>query len=164
VQVLSRVLGDFPAGWLQQELRGRDGGLVYASGAGAQVGLVPGNFAMIFNAQDTTVTEALRRTVATADRARKEVVSDADLARAKSKVLSSTFQARQSNADLASGMALDLLYGIDDPTGAAFLAAVEAIDAKQLREVARRRLTGPPVGVLITGSELDEDELKAIVR
>ena len=164
VQVLSRVLGDFPAGWLQQELRGRDGGLVYASGAGAQVGLVPGNFAMIFNAQDTTVTEALRRTVATADRARKEVVSDADLARAKSKVLSSTFQARQSNADLASGMALDLLYGIDDPTGAAFLAAVEAIDAKQLRAVARRRLTGPPVGVLITGSELDEDELKAIVR
>ena len=61
-------------------------------------------------------------------------------------------------------MALDLLYGIDDPTGAAFLAAVEAVDAKQLREVARRRLTGPPVGVLITGSELDEDELKAIVR
>ncbi len=163
VQVLSRVLGDFPAGWLQQELRGRDGGLVYASGAGAQVGLVPGTFAMIFNAQSSTVTEALRRSVATADRARNEIVSDADLARAKSKVLSSTFQARQSNADLAAGMALDHLYGIDDPTGAAFLAAVEAIDAQQLRDVARRRLTHPPVGVLITGSELDEDELRGLV-
>jgi len=164
VQVLSRVLGDFPAGWLQQELRGRDGGLVYASGAGAQVGLVPGTFAMIFNAQAETVTEALRRTVATAARARHEIVSEADLARAKSKVLSSTFQQRQSNADLAAGMALDLLYGIDDPTGAAFLAAVEGITAEQLRDVARRRLTDPPVGVLITGNELDEAELKAIVE
>lgn len=164
VQVLSRVLGDFPAGWLQQELRGRDGGLVYASAAGAQVGLVPGTFAMLFNAQAQTVTEALRRTMATAARAREEIVSDEDLARAKSKVLSSTFQARQSNADLAAGMALDLLYGIDDPTGTAFLAAVQAIDAKQLREVARRRLTHPPVGVLITGTELDEAELKGIVE
>ena len=163
VQVLSRVLGDFPAGWLQQELRGHDGGLVYASGAGAQVGLVPGTFAMIFNAQAQTVTEALRRTIATAARARKEVVSEDDLARAKSKVLSSIFQARQSNADLAAGMALDLLYGIDDPTGAAVLAAVEAISAEQIRDVARRRLTDPPVGVLITGTELDGDELRGLV-
>ena len=164
VMVLSRVLGDFPSGWLPQELRGRDGGLAYASGAGVQVGIVPGYFAMIFNAQATTVTEALRRTVAVANRARKGAISQDDLERAKSKVLTNTFQSRQSNADLAAGLALDHLYGIEDLSGATFRKRVQSLDAKQLQTVARRTLSGTPTGVLITGTPLDEDELKAMVQ
>ena len=95
VQVLSKVIGDFPGGWLQQELRGRGPGLVYASSAGASVGLVPGYFAMLFNTQPDTVDDALQRTLAVAERAKSELIDDATLARAKAKVLTNEFFARQ---------------------------------------------------------------------
>ncbi|MEM6853708.1 MAG: pitrilysin family protein, partial [Planctomycetota bacterium] len=103
VQVLSRVIGDFPAGWLQQELRGRGPGLVYASSAGASTGLVPGYFTMLFNTVPDTVDEALERTLGVAERARTELIDDATLARAKAKVLTTEFFGRQSNSDLAAG-------------------------------------------------------------
>ena len=163
VQVLSRVIGDFPAGWLQQELRGRGPGLVYASSAGASVGLVPGYFAMLFNTQPDTVDDALQRTIDVAERARTELIDDATLARAKAKVLTNEFFARQSNGDLATGQALDLLYGIDDLDGSAFLEQVQSLSAQDIRDAAQRYLTQPVV-VVITHEPLDEAELRAIIE
>jgi len=163
VQVLSRVLGDFPAGWLQQELRGRGPGLVYASNAGATAGLVPGYFTMLFNTQPPTVAEALERTLGVADRARNELVDDSTLARAKAKVLTTEFFGRQTNANLAAGQALDLLYGIEDLTGRDFLAEVEALTAKDLRAAARQYLTEPVV-VVVCNEELDESQLLGLIE
>ncbi|MEM8738356.1 MAG: pitrilysin family protein [Planctomycetota bacterium] len=163
IQVLSRVLGDFPAGWLQQELRGRGPGLVYASHAGAAVGLVPGYFTMLFNTQPDTVDDALERTLGVADRARSELVDDTTLNRAKAKVLTTEFFGRQTHSDLAAGQALDLLYGIDDPDGQAFLAKVQALTAQDVREAARKYL-GAPTVVVITHEPIDEDQLRDMLR
>jgi zinc protease len=163
VQVLSRVIGDFPGGWLQQELRGRGPGLVYASSAGAVAGLVPGYFTMLFNTQPDTVDEALARTVAVAERARTELVDDATLARAKAKVLTQEFLGRQSHADLAAGQALDLLYGIEDLGGEQFLQTVEALTAEDLRAAARKYLNDP-VTVVITHEPVEEDRLEALLK
>jgi zinc protease len=163
LQVLSRVLGDFPAGWLQQELRGRGPGLVYASNAGASTGLVPGYFTMLFNTQPDKLEEALERTLAVAERARTERIDEATLARAKAKVLTTEFLGRQSNADLAAGQALDLLYGVDDLDGSRFLSRVEALDADDIRAVARKYLGQPTVAV-ISNEELDEAKLRAIIE
>ncbi|MEO0514445.1 MAG: pitrilysin family protein [Planctomycetota bacterium] len=163
VQVLSRVVGDFPAGWLQQELRGRGPGLVYASSAGAATGLVPGYFTMLFNTQADTVDEALERTLGVAERARTELVDDATLARAKAKVLTNEFFGRQTNANLAAGQALDLLYGIDDLTGRDFLAEVEALTAQDLRAAAKKYLTEPVV-VVVCNEALDEKQLLDLIN
>lgn len=163
VQVLSRVIGDFPGGWLQQELRGRGPGLVYASGAYASTGLVNGFFAMMFNTQPDTVDEALERTVAVAERARIELVDDQTLARAKAKVLTTEFFGRQTTSDLAAGQALDLLYGIDDLDGSAFLAQVESLTAEDIRTAAQKYLQDP-VTVIISHDALDETAIKAILE
>lgn len=163
VQVLSRVLGDFPAGWLQQELRGRGPGLVYASNAGATAGLVSGYFTMLFNTQPPTVAEALERTLGVADRARNELVDDDTLARAKAKVLTTEFFGRQTNANLAAGQALDLLYGINDLTGREFLAEVEALTAADIRAAAKKYLTDPVV-VVVCNEKLDESELQKLIE
>lgn len=163
VQVLSKIIGDFPAGWLQRELRGRGPGLVYASSAGAATGLVPGYFTMLFNTQPDTVDDALERTVAVAERAKTELVDDATLARAKAKVLTNEFFARQTHSDLAAGQALDLLYGIDDLTGRAFLAEVEAITAEDIRAAAKKYLTEPVV-VVISNEKLDDAKLRDLIR
>ena len=163
VQVLSRVIGDFPAGWLQQELRGRGPGLVYASHAGASVGLVPGYFTMLFNTQTDTVDDALERTVAVAERARDTLIDDATLARAKAKVLTTEFLGRQSNSDLAAGQALDLLYGIDDLDGSAFLSQVEALSADDIQDAAQKYL-GDPTVVIISKEALDEPGLEKLLE
>ncbi len=162
VQVLAKVIGDFPAGWLQQELRGRGPGLVYASGAGASTGLVPGYFTMLFNTQPDTVDDALERTLGVADRARTELIDDATLARAKAKVLTNEFFGRQTNGDLAAGQALNLLYGIDDLTGRAFLAEVEALTAADIRAAARKYLTEPVV-VVVCNEALDTAALQKLI-
>lgn len=163
VQVLSRVIGDFPAGWLQQELRGRGPGLVYASSAGASSGLVPGYFTMLFNTQADTVDDALERTVGVAERARTELVDDATLARAKAKVLTNEFFGRQANGDLAAGQALDLLYGINDLTGRDFLAEVEALTADDIRAAAKKYLTEPVV-VVVCNEEMDASALQKMIE
>ena len=162
VQVISRVLGDFPAGWLQQELRGKGPGLVYASSAGAFVGLQPGYFALLFNTQPDTVVEATRRALSVVDRIKSEPVSADDLARAKAKVLTTEFFGRQSTGDLAAGQALDLLYGIDDLTGESFLREVDALTAADLMDVAQRRLNDP-VAVVISHETVDEAALREML-
>ncbi|MBB6430829.1 M16 family metallopeptidase [Algisphaera agarilytica] len=162
IQVLSRVIGDFPAGWLQQELRGRGPGLVYASSAGASSGLVPGYFTMLFNTQADTVDDALERTLAVAERARTELVDDDTLARAKAKVLTNEFFGRQSNSSLAMGQALDLLYGVDDLTGRTFLAEVEALTAEDVRAAAQKYL-GEPTVMVVCNEELDEQQLLDLI-
>ena len=163
VQVLSRVIGDFPAGWLQQELRGREQGLVYASNAGAMTGLVPGYFTMLFNTQPDTVDEALAKTLSVAERARTELVDEGTLARAKAKVLTNEFFGRQSNSDLAAGQALDLLYGVDDLSGREFLAEVESLTPEDIRTAARKYL-GRPVAVVITHDTIDEAVIEGLLE
>ncbi|MEO1237437.1 MAG: insulinase family protein, partial [Planctomycetota bacterium] len=162
VRVLSRVIGDFPAGWLQQELRGKGPGLVYASSAGAATGLVPGYFTMLFNTQADTVDEALSRTLSVAERARKEKIDDATLARAKSKVLTDEFFGRQTHSDLAAGQALDLLYGVEDISGQAFLRRVEALTADDLRAAAQRYL-GEPTVVVVSAEPIDQPAVQKLV-
>ena len=127
------------------------------------MGLVRGYFTMLFNTQPETVGEALRRTVAVAEQARTGQIDDATLARAKAKVLTNQFFARQTNADLAAGQALDLLYGVDDLDGRAFMAKVDSLTAEDIRAVAKKYL-GQPTVVVICNEDLDEAALRALVE
>jgi len=146
--VLSAVLSRFPSGWLEQELRGRGPGLVYAVGAGQFTGLVPGYFAMLFNSNPDSVNEALKRSMSVIDRIRNTLVDDASLAAAKAKVLTSEFLYKQSNSARAADSALNELYelGLDEPEH--FRQKVSALNAQQLQVAAKTYLTNPVTVVI----------------
>lgn len=163
LQVLATVMSDFPSGWLEQELRGRGPGIAYAVGAGVSTGLVPGYFTVLFNTQPKTVIEGVRRTMGVIERAKAGDVSDADLSRAKAKVLAEEFFNRQGNSSRATGLALDELYGTHDPEAEKFIADVKATDAAALREVAQKYLRNPVV-IVLTNEKVDDAELEAAVR
>ena len=148
IEVLSAVLSRFPSGWLEQELRGRGPGLVYAVGAGQFTGLVPGYFAVLFNTQPDTVTEALRRAMGVVRRVRDTRVDDETLAAAKAKVLTETFLYKQTNANRAADAAINELYGLglDEPNN--FRQQVQQLSAEQLQAVAQKYLRQPTTVVL----------------
>lgn len=163
MQVLSTVMSDFPAGWLEQELRGKHTGLVYAAWGYPQVGLVPGHFAVGFNTSPDAAPEAIARAVRVVERAKSESINADDLARAKAKVLTSELFSRQSNAGLAAEAALDSLYGVDDPTGEKFVEQVRAVDAAKLQQVARKYLQNP-VALILTSRRIEDAVLERAMR
>ena len=159
VQVLAQVLGAFPTGWLDQELRGKGPGLVYVVGAGQATGLIPGYFAVIFNTQPESVPEALTRSMATVERAKSSRVDDATLATAKAGVLSEEFFAKQANSDRAADAALNELYGLglDEPKN--FQHAIDDLTPDELQAVAQLYLRNP-VAVVLTQEPVAEEVLK----
>src|SRR5690606_3430171 len=109
---LSRVLSNFPTGWLEQELRGKGPGLVYAVGAGQFTGVAPGYLAALFNTQPATAIQAVERTSQVFGRVKREEIDQATLDRAKAAVLTSEFMSKQTNSDRATEAALNELYGL----------------------------------------------------
>ncbi|WP_432799833.1 M16 family metallopeptidase [Poriferisphaera sp. WC338] len=149
MMVLTKVMSDFPSGWLEQELRGKGPGLVYAVGAGNLTGLVPGYFAIQFNTSPQQATEAISRAMSVVERAKAGDFTEADIERAKQKVLTNEFFAKQSNSSLATDAALDDLYGLNDPGSRKFLKAVQNMTAEELKVVANKYLNNP-VTVILT--------------
>jgi len=146
--VLASVMSSFPSGWLEEQLRGQGPGLVYAVHAAPSTGLVPGHFMVLFNTNPATAPEALRRAMSVVHRAREEQASEADLARAKTAVLTRESLGRQTISQRATNAALAVMYGLGDDADERFEAAVQAVDARTLRAVARTYLRNPLLVVL----------------
>ena len=128
LNVLAKVLSDFPSGWLEAQLRGSEGdGLVYAVWSYQLSGIVPGGFIIGYNTQPAKVPETLKRTFATIDRVCDETVDDKTLARAKAAVLAGEFIGKQSNSDRAADAALNELYDLPLDEPELFLAEVKGL-------------------------------------
>ena len=158
LRVMGNVLSDFPIGWLQQALRGKEG-LAYAVWAYTHTGLAPGHFTLVFNTKPQTVAEALARSSNVVARARSQLVDDQTLARAKAGVLTSEFFSKQTNGDRAQEAALAELYGLGLDESQRFLERVEQVDAAKLRDVAQQYLRNP-VAVVISHEPGDEQVLR----
>ncbi|MEX2672921.1 MAG: pitrilysin family protein [Phycisphaeraceae bacterium] len=156
--VLSRLMSQFPSGWLNQALRGEGPGLAYAQWARLVTGIMPGYFEITFNSSPDLVPEALQRSMAVVDRAKHGEIGEDELARAKAGVLTGEFFGKQSNSDRAMNAALDELYGVHDPEGKRFRAAVDAVDAETLHRIAREYLVNP-VTLVLTHEPIDEEAL-----
>ena len=161
--VLAKVMSDFPAGWLEAQLRGSQGdGLAYAVWSYQFSGMVPGCFVVGYNTEPAKVQESLKRTFATIDRARNSTIDDKTLARAKAAVLSGEFLGKQSNSDRAADAALNELYDLPANEPELFLAEVQRLDSDMLQIVARMYLRNPVV-VVLTNEPADADTLAPIV-
>jgi len=161
IMVMGRVMSDFPAGYLEQELRGRGPGIAYGVHAGQFTGVAEGYFAIIFNTRDPALTvEGVKRSMSVVELMRDGRFTEADLARAKAKVRTAEAFSRQSNAGRASSAAIDLLYGVDDLDGQRLLAQVQAMDRDAIQAAARKYLDRP-LAVIVTSSPIDAGELEA---
>ena len=161
--VLAKVFSDFPAGWLEAQLRGSEGdGLAYAVWSYQFSGIVPGCFVIGYNTKPAQVSETLRRTFATIERARNDIVDDETLARARAAVLAGEFIGKQSNSDRAADAALNELYDLPLDEPERFMAEVRGLDGDMLQIVARMYLQNPVILVL-TDKPLDEKQLQRAV-
>ncbi|MFV8750617.1 M16 family metallopeptidase [Nannocystaceae bacterium ST9] len=136
--VMNKVLDSPPNGWLDQELRGR--GLVYVVGAGMMAGAAPGYWGVMFNCRPCHVREATDRTLAVLDRIRTERIEQATLERAQNGALVSEALGLQSNAQRATGAALDELLGFGFDHGPTLRDAIRSVEPEHVRAVARRYL------------------------
>jgi zinc protease len=148
IAVLSRLISDFPSGWLEAQLRGNGPGLAYAVWAYQVTGMMPGYLAVGFNTQAQTAQEALDRTAAILKQAREEPIRDEDMDRARASVLTNEIMGKESNSDRAAEAALNLLYGVGLDDSEKFMAAVKAMDAATLHDIANKYLKNPVVVVV----------------
>lgn len=161
VQVLTKVLSNFPSGWLEEELRGRGPGLVYAVGAGMSSGFVPGYVGVVFNCERGSLVEAVRRAMGVVERLKCQLVDPATLERAKAAVLTEEFLSKQTAADRAGEAALNTLYGLGLDEPERFLGRVQNLTAQELMDVAQRYLRNPVV-VILSHESVPEELIREI--
>ncbi len=162
LQVLTRVLSAFPTGWLEQELRGRGPGLVYAVGARQATGVIPGYVSVLFNTQPESVGEAVTRTMAVIDRAITTAVDEPTLARAKAKTLMDEDLYKQSNSDRAADAALNELFGLSQEEAERFRLTVQQLTSEGLQSIAQQYLR-QPVAVVLSHQSQSQAELREAV-
>lgn len=162
MQVLSRVMSDFPAGYLHRALRGEGKGLVYAAWGYPRVGVVPGSYEIAFNTSAGDVPEAVAAALGVVARMKAGEFNEGDLQRAKAKLLTGEMMSKQSNADRATEYAIDELYGVDQ-TLEQYLEAVNAVTAADVQRVAKQYLINPVV-VVISKDQVDQAAVEAVIK
>ena len=162
LRVLTTVLSDFPGGWLERALRGEGKGIAYAVSAWSQTGLVPGHQAVVFNTRPDTAVEGLAEAFAVLNRARSGEFTDADLHRARTKLIAGEARNRQTNAGRATDYALDTLYGVPEPLSDADLDRLAAVDLEELQRIAAAHLTDP-LTVVLTSTPFDADAIAGAI-
>ncbi len=148
IAVLSRLISDFPSGWLEAQLRGKGPGLAYAVWAYQVTGMMPGYLAVGFNTQATTAQEALNRTNEILKQAKEQSIDESEVLRARASVITNEIMGKESNSDRAAEAALNLLYGVGLDDSEKFMASVKAMDATALQAVAQKYLKNPVVVVV----------------
>jgi zinc protease len=157
--VMTRVVSNFPSGWVQKALRGDGPGLVYASWAFNRVGVVPGYWAMAFNTSPDTAPLAINRCLEIVERLKTETISDEELTRARAAVRTGESMQGQAYSDRASRAALDELYGVGFGDDDRLLRQIEQVEAQQIQSLARQYL-GEPFMLLLTNKPVDESQIK----
>ncbi len=148
MNVATRIVSNFPSGWLSQALRGEGPGLVYASWGFYRTGVVPGYWAMAFNTQPAKANLAIERSLAITERLRSELVDQQTLDRAIAAALVREALGGQSNGQRATAAALDELYGLGYDHQNEYLDKVRHVTAAQVRAFAQKYLNDPIIMVL----------------
>ncbi|MCG8509888.1 MAG: hypothetical protein MI741_11740, partial [Rhodospirillales bacterium] len=126
----------------------------YASWGYPRTGFVPGSYEVAFNTSPDKVPLAVERVMNVVERIKSGELPEADLARAKAKVLTNEFFRKQSNSDRAAAAALNELFGLSLTYDRQLLDKVEALTIDDIHRIAREYLRNPVV-VVMSGEEID---------
>ncbi len=128
-------------------------GLAYYVGAQNFEGLVPGYFAFYAGTAPEKTAQVEQELFAEATALREHGLSEAELKRAKAKVVGQKKIARQDLGSLAMETALDELYGLGYANTDDEVAQFEAVTLEQVREAARKHLKSDSAVVAIIQPE-----------
>ncbi|HEY1789841.1 MAG TPA: pitrilysin family protein [Verrucomicrobiae bacterium] len=115
-------------------------GLAYYCGAQNFAGLVPGYFAFYTGTEPSKAEQVESELLKEAELLRNEGLTDAELKRAKAKIVGQKKIHRQDIGNLASITALDELYGLGFQHSELDDAKFEAVTPDQIKSVARKYL------------------------
>jgi len=155
MEVLTKVVSNFPSGWLQRALRGEGQGLVYAAWGYQRTGVVPGYWTIAFNTAPAQAERAIDESLRLVQRLRAEPVDDATLQRARSATLVSEMLGRQSYGQQAQRLALDELYGLGYEHADRFADAVRDVTAADVRAMAEKYLSDQPLILIMSDEPID---------
>ena len=116
-------------------------GLAYYVGAQNFLGLAPGYFAFYVGTAPEKLAEVEKELLAEAALLRADGLTDAELRRAKAKIIGQRKISRQELGGYAMSVALNEIYGLGYQYLDAEDASYEAVTPEQIREAARKYLT-----------------------
>jgi zinc protease len=136
LEVLQTILSG-QSGRLFLELRDKRS-MAYSVSASVMEGVDAGSFSVYMGTSPDKVSAALEGIRAELKRAREELVSDAELSRAKEHLIGTQSIGLQRNGARAGVMALDACYGLDPQGYLKYPEEIAALTADDVREAARR--------------------------
>jgi zinc protease len=132
-----------PSGWLHNTLRGRQ--LVYEVHALNWLGLEPGYFGIYAATQPQQVDEVIQIILQQVEKAKAGTIGDAELASAKQTAGIALRMQQQTNAHMASDLALHELYGLGYDFSAQEQQRLSQVSKADVQRVAQTYLTYPTI-------------------
>lgn len=153
LEVLQTILSG-QSGRLFLELRDKRS-MAYSVSASVVEGLDPGSFSVYMGTSPEKVRDALAGIRHELERVKSELVSDAELDRAREHLIGTQSIGLQRNGARAGVMALDVCYGLGHDAHRKYGDEIAAVSAADVREVAAKVLNFEASATAIVGSSND---------
>lgn len=138
----------YPGGWLHEELRGKQ--LVYVVHAMQKNGFLPGSFLAFAGTQPDKAAEVVDIIKKNFKKAAAYTPTQQELDLAANKIITAELLDNQSLDSLASGAALNVLYGLGVNWPSELEKKIRAVTPQQVHDVAEKYLSGGYVITVIT--------------
>jgi zinc protease len=161
LQVMSYILGGDFGSYLMEEVRVKKG-LAYSVSSGVEAEKYGGSFQISLQTKNASAAESLSIVLRQIDRIRTELVSDADLNRAKSYLTGSFPMRFDSQTKLSSFLTLVEFYGLGLDYLKEYPPIINKITAADIQRVARQYLH-PDKAILSVVADLKEAHVGDVV-
>ncbi|HNX26960.1 MAG TPA: pitrilysin family protein, partial [Phycisphaerae bacterium] len=138
----------YPCGWLHDQLRGRQ--LVYVIHATQKNGFLPGAFLAYAGTQPEKAQQVIDIIKANFQKAADYTPTRQELDLAANKIITSELLENQSLGSLATGAAMNVLYGLGVDWPKTLEKKIRSITPQQVRDTAQKYLAGGYVVTVIT--------------
>lgn len=161
--VMTAILGDGMGSRLFQEIRERRG-LAYAVDASSSHLRDTGAFVVYAGVPPLKAEEALGAIIEQLERIRRRVVTGAELERAKEYTKGRLLLGLETPSANANWVGSQVVQGLEVMTPEQWIAAIDAITAEDVRQVARMLFDGATPQLALVGPFEDGDKFKSLLK